>query len=591
MDYLTEFDWRDVPIEKNENGGLYFYAPDHPLASSESLQVNLARHIVSVSIGRWLTPHEYIKYKDGDLLNIDIENLLLKHLLLKHSCDNKYAGKVQASRLTSDELLNLGWRYLPRDAAKILNVSESFFYNQCKAMRVSLPSPRYWLFLKTVKSRSAALMMLGWSNDAIIALNEKLGESISENIDMNPYPPDTDYMANFDWRTAALKNRGGRMFFYAPDHPLASKKSENFGWVCLAKHIVSVSSGCWLTRWDHILYKDGNRQNIDLGNLLVQRTSVPRKHYPRFSSLLDEIWNTVWHYPRSETARLLGTTGNTLARYCKREGILTPPPGYWTLVKCGMSPTRALTHLGWQEDVLAVLRENVDDLFQNEDTLDMLPAIDYLKNFDWRTAEIKNRPRGLYFIARKHPLATKNSGDVNLARHIMSVERGKWLEANEVIYYKDGNHQNIDLNNLLVVKRGKNRKSSSVELVCPICGKSFKVFASRVKERVTDTPECKKIWSRKSHYTANDLWVKLWQHPQRDVVKMLMVNKRTLRSRCAEFGVTTPPMGYWNLIQASRSREEALLSLGWDVQKINYVNSMLMAIIEERPDAVSTSIA
>ena len=79
-----------------------------------------------------------------------------------------------------------------------------------------------------------------------------------------------------------------------------------------------------------------------------------------------------------------------------------------------------------------------------------------------------------------HPLARKD-GKVILSRHLMSVSLGRWLRSFEIVIYKDGNPQNLTIENLVLTTLGKlshDPDHKAVILICPYCGEPFKVTLS-----------------------------------------------------------------------------------------------------------------
>src|SRR5258706_11818606 len=210
--------------------------------------------------------------------------------------------------------------------------------------------------------------------------------------------------------------------------------------------------------------------------------------------------------------------------------------------------------------------------------------MDYLTDFDWHAAVPKTINGHLYFWAPEHPLAGKSRssilfGLVKVARHIMSVKRGNWLRRNELVFFKDGDPTNIDPDNIQV----GNPPSNKVTLICPVCKNHYKVTPSLAKIRITDTRECYQTLTRKFSPTLEELWSLVWKHPQTDVAKMFNVQPRAkaVYKRCKELGVTLPPSGYWTMIKAGRSSDEALKLLGWQPQAIISLRETLSLLAKD----------
>jgi hypothetical protein len=71
--------YRDIlPEELKLNsaiGYLYFIDKYHPLAHGKAKWVYYHRHVVSISVGRWITSEEVVHHKDHNKLNNSLDNL------------------------------------------------------------------------------------------------------------------------------------------------------------------------------------------------------------------------------------------------------------------------------------------------------------------------------------------------------------------------------------------------------------------------------------------------------------------------------------------------------------------------------------
>ncbi len=298
----------------------------------------------------------------------------------------------------------------------------------------------------------------------------------------------------------------------------------------------------------------------------------------KFNPSADELWALVWKHPQTYIAKMFGIKQSTLLSRCRKLDVLIPPKGYWRLIQIGRSPNDALKRFGWHAETIADLNKKLGNPTQPE--TNNSPAINYMTDFDWHTVPIKKLKVGLYFHAPAHPLACKGialRGLVNLVKHIASVQLGRWLEPQEVVRYKDGNDQNISPDNLIVAYRNHvYEKPDPVTEICPVCQKPFTTSAIRGLRRVTDTKECAVIWRRKKfNPEADELRTAIWQYTQTEVARMFGTDTITVRERCKEFGIITPPVGYWNLIRLGKSHEDALKHLGWQPEEIANLNSLL----------------
>lgn len=188
-------------------------------------------------------------------------------------------------------------------------------------------------------------------------------------------PQDTDlFSLNLDAFT--FTEMGGYVYFYKPDHPLASHN----GMVAVHRHILSAHLGRWLEPDEMVLFVDGNRQNVALDNLkLTTRAELLRinaNHPPKVTLICphcenafevspsqaikrhycslecvravrrkldvtrEELERLVWEMPTTEVAKLFDVSGQAIAKRCKRFGIKKPPRGYWAKIQAGkMDPT------------------------------------------------------------------------------------------------------------------------------------------------------------------------------------------------------------------------------------------------------------
>jgi hypothetical protein len=94
-------------------------------------------------------------------------------------------------------------------------------------------------------------------------------------------------------------------------------------------------------------------------------------------------------------------------------------------------------------------------------------------------------------------------------------------------------------------------------------------MTSAAQPRVTNTKECAVIWRRKKfNPRADELRAAIWRHTKTELARIFDIDAPTIRARCKDLGIIMPPIGYWNLIRAGRSHEEALQHLGWSPEEI-----------------------
>ena len=70
----------------------------------------------------------------------------------------------------------------------------------------------------------------------------------------------------------------------------------------------------------------------------------------------------------------------------------------------------------------------------------------------------------LVFFDPEHPLARQN-GMVSMGRHVLSVKLGRWLGAEECVHYVDGNTQNVEPDNLVLVTAHRTWKNALIALI------------------------------------------------------------------------------------------------------------------------------
>lgn len=164
------------PYEKM--GYLLFYCPGHPLAAQNGM-VSLHRHLMSVHLGRWLSPKEYIYFKNGDPKDVRIENLevisgaeLLRRNVRVHRaakvlkvcpvcntefevhasiasrrrhCSQKCALEANAKlTISPEELKELVWQMPTTHIAEELGVSDKAIEKRCKKFGIAKPPRGYW---------------------------------------------------------------------------------------------------------------------------------------------------------------------------------------------------------------------------------------------------------------------------------------------------------------------------------------------------------------------------------------------------------------------------------------------------------------
>jgi hypothetical protein len=160
----------------------------------------------------------------------------------------------------------------------------------------------------------------------------------------------------------------------------------------------------------------------------------------------------------------------------------------------------------------------------------------------------------------QHPLARKD-GMVMLSRHLMSMQLGRWLRSFEIVIYKDGNSQNLAIENLALTTIGKLSHSpqhNAVTLVCHYCGAPFKVTPSHKNRRIYHSEACRRLAEQKFVIDPEELRQLVWEIPTTQIACLYGVSDKAVEKRCRALGISKPPRGYW----AKHEQDLALLEEG-----------------------------
>jgi len=181
----------------------------------------------------------------------------------------------------------------------------------------------------------------------------------------------------------------------------------------------------------------------------------------------------------------------------------------------------------------------------------------------------------------RHPLAKVNgrkTGLVDIARHIVSVRRGTWLQAGEIVRFFDGDARNFARENLLVVTRSTLAaiRNPKANLNCAVCNTPFTESQSHAVRRSTCSVECSAIFRRKFDVTVDELQVMVWDTSTAQVAATFNVSDKAVEKRCLKFGITKPPRGYWRLIETGVDHAAALRRLKWKAEQIEELDKILV---------------
>lgn len=168
----------------------------------------------------------------------------------------------------------------------------------------------------------------------------------------------------------------------------------------------------------------------------------------------------------------------------------------------------------------------------------------------------------LHFYCPKHPLARQN-GTVVLHRHLVSVHIGRWLEPDEMVTFRNGDRQDVRIENLQITDRlglrehGLGPIPDHVKKSCKRCRTRFTVVASNSDQKYCSL-KCATLASRLFEVSAEELEQLVWQMPTTRVAEMFGVSDKAIEKRCKRLGVSKPPRGYWARVYAGKERDPKL---------------------------------
>jgi hypothetical protein len=151
----------------------------------------------------------------------------------------------------------------------------------------------------------------------------------------------------------------------------------------------------------------------------------------------------------------------------------------------------------------------------------------------------------LYFCDSTHPLALPN-GTVYLHRHVASIKFGHWLSGDEHVHHIDGNRENNDPNNLMILTHSEHAKLTAYErygeptvIYCKACGKETE---GEVTQLCVD---CYRISTRLFNPSKEELEKLVWEIPTVKVAEIYGVSDKAVEQRCHILGIKKPERGYW----------------------------------------------
>src|SRR5512145_1479460 len=210
-----------------DRGSAYFCRPGHPLANKGNGKVYLSRLLGSSILGRWLLPHEVVRFRDGNPTNLHLENLEVitraEHMrrnrlayerntapsvaLLCPVCGERFwsspshAGRrvtcsercriVNNRRITVEaiELRVLVWAQPAIEVGKLLGVSDRAIGKRCAALGIPKPARGDWQKYEAgyfSELEWFEMMCQGLDEDRIVMLDRE-AEAILEKYELEGY--------------------------------------------------------------------------------------------------------------------------------------------------------------------------------------------------------------------------------------------------------------------------------------------------------------------------------------------------------------------------------------------------------------------
>lgn len=166
----------------------------------------------------------------------------------------------------------------------------------------------------------------------------------------------------------------------------------------------------------------------------------------------------------------------------------------------------------------------------------------------------------LCFYDRHHPLASPSTGRVFVHRYLIAKQNGKRLQEGQIVYFQDGDPENLALDNLAVATRKdliRQRPRRLVVKVCKRCRKRFVIPAAHQDRRCHCSVTCSALDRRLFEVTADQLRQMIWSQPTTEVARLFGVSDKAIEKRCKKLGLSKPPRGYWSKRTSVEQHKEA----------------------------------
>lgn len=165
-----------------------------------------------------------------------------------------------------------------------------------------------------------------------------------------------------------------------------------------------------------------------------------------------------------------------------------------------------------------------------------------------------------YMEAKGHEMAMP-SGRMFMHRYVMARHLGRKLESWEHVHHIDEDRGNNKIDNLELLTKSEHMKkhtdgwygeSCPVEFICPTCGVSFERVVNTSKQNSTPycSNKCSTKAQRKFEVSKDELAKLVWEIPSEHIGKLYGVSGRAIGKLCRKLGISKPPRGYWQKLEA-----------------------------------------
>lgn len=171
----------------------------------------------------------------------------------------------------------------------------------------------------------------------------------------------------------------------------------------------------------------------------------------------------------------------------------------------------------------------------------------------------------VYFIDKSHPLSSKNIGRVYYHRHVASIKSNKWLTTEEIVHHIDGNKQNNDEKNLVVLSSSdhgilhaleEGKCVGRIDIECPVCKQIF--YARDKSNRITCSIACSSKKSIQWDISKDDLEILIWNLSFTEISKRYPISDVGAKKKAKSLGCLLPPAYFFNKSETYRQQQRQI---------------------------------